>query len=372
MSIENQQTDQVGTTKDPGVSQSQSGVSRWQQPGEPDQVERPLDEGRASAGSGLPLDLQDVQPSSPPSPPGGQAGQEGSVQPQRDGAGVAEYAAEDWLTELAALTVQGRQQMDRIEARVEALTRWPERLERRLVEAVAETAASRDAMEGLQREMKRVGRHQFKTNTLDEQRVERWRDAIETLESALSRREGEIAAIRFQQRQAVEAALREWMSTLLPVLDGLEDAFAAGCAQMDRLEARYDEWGARQSRRRGLFSWFRRSRRHTTDPPDHDALTSLNAWLDGLRMSRDRVWALLEEGGVRAIPTVGHPFDPHLHIAVGTVDRGDVAAGLVVEEQRRGYRVGDRVVRFSEVIVARLPAAHEMGENTQDRRTAEE
>jgi molecular chaperone GrpE len=249
--------------------------------------------------------------------------------------------------------------MDRVESRVEALTRWPARLEQRLSEAMAETDALREAIEGVQKELKRMGRQQFKANTLDETRTERWQDTVETLESALSRREGEIAAIRFEHRQAVEAARQEWLSALLPVLDGLQDAFAAGNAQIDRLQARYDQREAEQRQRRGLLARFRPSWSRTTDAPDHDALTSLSAWLDGLRVLRDRTWALLEKGGVRALPTVGHPFDPHLHVAVDTLDRSDVAAGTIVAERRRGYRVGERVVRFAEVIVARTPIARE-------------
>jgi molecular chaperone GrpE len=284
----------------------------------------------------------------------------------------AGYVPEDWLSEIVTLTVQGRQQMDRVESRVESLTRWPERLEQRLSEAMVETEALRDALEGIQKELKRMGRQQFKANALDETRTERWQDTVETLESALSRREGEIAAIRFEHRQAVEAARQEWLSALLPVLDGLQDAFAAGSAQIDRLQARYDERETEQRPSRGLFARFRQSRSHTTGAPDRDALTSLSAWLDGLRVLRDRTWALLENGGVRVLPTVGHPFNPHLHIAVDTLDRNDIAAGTVIEERRRGYRVGERVIRFAEVIVARSPTAHQTEQEIENVQSFEE
>ena len=289
-----------------------------------------------------------------------------------DGANVAGYVPEDWLSEIVTLTVQGRQQMDRVESRIESLTRWLERLERRLSETMVETEALRDAMEGIQKELKRVGRQQFKANALDETRVERWQDTVETLEAAFSRREGEIAAIRLEHRQAVEAARQEWLSALLPVLDGLQDAFAAGNAQIERLQARYDEREAEQGQQRNLFARFRQSLSRTTGASDHDALTSLSAWLDGLRVLRDRTWALLEEGGVRVLPTVGHPFNPHLHMAVGTVDRSDIAVGTVVEERRSGYRVGNRVIRFAEVIVARLPTPSETGKDIDNEQTSEE
>lgn len=281
-----------------------------------------------------------------------------------------DYLVEDWLSEVVTLTVQGRQQMDRVESRVELLTRWPERLEQRLSEARAETEALRDAMEGMQKELQRLGRQQFKANTLDETRVERWQDTVETLESALSRREGEIAAIRLEHRQAVEAARQEWLLALLPVLDGLQEAFAAGNAQIDRLQARYER--ETPSQPRGLFARLLPVRGHTEDAPDPEALTSLRAWLDGLRVLRDRTWALLEEGGLRELATVGHPFNPHLHVAVDTVDRGDVAPGTVVEERRRGYRIGDRVIRFAEVTVARPPTVQDTGSEIENVPSSEE
>jgi molecular chaperone GrpE (heat shock protein) len=293
--------------------------------------------------------------------------------PQPDKAqSVSGYIPEDWLAEMVTLTVQGRQQMDRVEARLESLTHWPDRLERRLSEAMVETETWRDALEGIQAEIKRIGRQQFKANALEETRGERWQDTIQTLESALSRREGEIATIRLEHRQAVEMARQQWLSALLPVLDGLEDAFAAGNAQMDRLEAGHADRETEQRQRRGLFARFLQPLSHPQDAPDHDVVTSLNAWLDGLRLLRDRMWALLEEGGVRVLPSVGQPFNPHLHIAVGTVDRSDIAAGWVVEERRRGYRVGDRVIRFAEVVVARSPTARETEKDVGNEQSPEE
>jgi molecular chaperone GrpE len=56
---------------------------------------------------------------------------------------------------------------------------------------------------------------------------------------------------------------------------------------------------------------------------------------------------------VTPIPTVGHPFDPYLHVAVGATSEGEGAPGTIVEEERRGYRTPDSVLRYAEVIVYR-------------------
>jgi molecular chaperone GrpE len=262
--------------------------------------------------------------------------------------------------------------MDRVEARLESLSQWPDRLERRLSEAMIETEAWRDALDGIRAEIKRMGRQQFKSNALEETRAERWQDTVQSLESALSRREGEIAAIRLEHRQAVERARQQWLSALLPILDGLEDAFAAGATQMDRLETRHADREMEQHRRRGLLARLLQPQSPPQQALHSDMATSLTAWLDGLRLLRDRVWALLEKEGVRVLPSIGQPFNPHLHVAVDTVERSDLAAGRVVEERQRGYRVGDQIIRFAEVIVARSPAVQEMEQDTGNKHSPEE
>ena len=59
----------------------------------------------------------------------------------------------------------------------------------------------------------------------------------------------------------------------------------------------------------------------------------------------------LETGEVTPIPTVGHRFDPYLHVAVGTVPEGDGLAGTIAAEERCGYHSPAGVLRYAEVIV---------------------
>ena len=281
-----------------------------------------------------------------------------SAPPPREEEAADEPAPEEWLAELITLTVGGRHQMDRIEAQLDALNTWPERLERRLAETTVEAVALREALEDLQKELKRIGRHQLKANTIDETRLERWQEAVKALEAALARREGEVASIRLQQRQAVEAARREWLTTLLPLLDGLEEALTSGEARLTWLKGKHTAQEMEQSQQRGLLALLRQV--WGGGPAlDREAIAALSAWLDGLRLLRERVWTLLEDAGVRVIPTAGQSFDPHLHVAAGTAEREDVLPGIVVAEQRRGYRLNDDILRFAEVVVSRRPAALE-------------
>ncbi len=76
------------------------------------------------------------------------------------------------------------------------------------------------------------------------------------------------------------------------------------------------------------------------------------AWVEGIRMVQGQFLAVLEEEGVRAIEAVGLEFDPMLHEAVATTASAELPAGSVVGEVRRGYRIGDRVLRPAQVVTS--------------------
>ena len=76
--------------------------------------------------------------------------------------------------------------------------------------------------------------------------------------------------------------------------------------------------------------------------------------LIGVRMVQRQFLSTLEELGVTAIPSEGQRFDPTLHEAAGTAPVEDEEEdGLVVEEQLRGYKAKDRVLRAARVIVGK-------------------
>jgi len=78
--------------------------------------------------------------------------------------------------------------------------------------------------------------------------------------------------------------------------------------------------------------------------------------VDGLLATIKQFEALLDAENVRRIDTVGKPFDPAISEAVGTAPDGSVPDGTVLIEARRGYAVGDEVLRPAQVIVAKHDA----------------
>lgn len=77
-------------------------------------------------------------------------------------------------------------------------------------------------------------------------------------------------------------------------------------------------------------------------------------WIDGIRLIHRKFQALMEAAGVREIAAKGQMFDPNVHEAV-TYDEGE--EGRIVRELQRGYRLSDRVIRPSMVVVGKGGAA---------------
>jgi molecular chaperone GrpE len=63
----------------------------------------------------------------------------------------------------------------------------------------------------------------------------------------------------------------------------------------------------------------------------------------------------LKQLQVTAIPTVGEPFDPRVHEALGQMEREDLPDEHVAEEIRRGYKIRERLLRPAMVRVVSNP-----------------
>ena len=60
----------------------------------------------------------------------------------------------------------------------------------------------------------------------------------------------------------------------------------------------------------------------------------------------------LEKLGVTAIECLGEKFDPELHNAVMHVDDEEKGENEIVEVFQKGFKLGDKVIRFAMVKVA--------------------
>ena len=74
--------------------------------------------------------------------------------------------------------------------------------------------------------------------------------------------------------------------------------------------------------------------------------------VDGLLATVKQFATILETENVRPIDVVGKPFDPAVAEAVGTRPDPDRPENTVLDEARKGYRIGDDVLRPAQVIVS--------------------
>ena len=188
---------------------------------------------------------------------------------------------------------------------------------------------------GLEKEVRKLGKTQYRANALAEEQAKRMQKALADLEVAQQAQEAVVEELVKTQLQEAEQA---WLTSLIPALDGLDHAIANGQQYL----ARRDQ--AAQSPR------LTEQQAVLISPADRAKLAS---WLDGLRLVRERLLAVLESGSVTPIPTVGHRFDPHLHVAVETTAHGAAEPGTIVAEERRGYQTEAGVLRFADVVVYR-------------------
>ena len=83
-----------------------------------------------------------------------------------------------------------------------------------------------------------------------------------------------------------------------------------------------------------------------------NAETKDEEYKKGIELVLKQFKDILASKGVEEIETVGKTFDPELHEAVSSVQDDTKGEKEIVQEYRKGYKIGDRVIRHSMVIVA--------------------
>ena len=73
--------------------------------------------------------------------------------------------------------------------------------------------------------------------------------------------------------------------------------------------------------------------------------------LKAFQMIESQFKQILTDFGVSAMDVVGQPFEPLKMNALSKMDYGEDKKDLVVEVYKNGYELGDKVLRYAEVIV---------------------
>jgi molecular chaperone GrpE len=76
----------------------------------------------------------------------------------------------------------------------------------------------------------------------------------------------------------------------------------------------------------------------------------------GMNLVLKQLQDFLTENGLQPIDAVGKKFDPNLHEAIAHEPSQEVPEGIVIRQTRRGYRLKDRLLRPTAVVVSSGPA----------------
>ena len=83
-----------------------------------------------------------------------------------------------------------------------------------------------------------------------------------------------------------------------------------------------------------------------------NAKTEDTAYQEGVKLVMRQFSDALKSFNVEEIASVGQKFDPELHEAVSHIDDETKGEQEIVQEYRKGYKIGNKVIRHSMVIVA--------------------
>lgn len=154
-----------------------------------------------------------------------------------------------------------------------------------------------------------------------------------------------------EERTEIESATE--VQRLKEELRREHDTLLRTLADFDNYRRRIerDRAGAARSGKRDVIlsllevlDGFDRALNHIDDAPSSVA--------QGVQAIHRNLLGVLERHGVTPFDSLGEPFDPRFHDAIGTVESDEVESGTVADELQRGYRWGDEVLRPARVRVA--------------------
>jgi len=79
----------------------------------------------------------------------------------------------------------------------------------------------------------------------------------------------------------------------------------------------------------------------------------VDSLLEGAELIQKKMLGILEKQGLEALPAEKEEFDPEKHDALMQIEKDDVESGKIIEEHLKGYTLNGKVIRHSQVIVAK-------------------
>ena len=95
-----------------------------------------------------------------------------------------------------------------------------------------------------------------------------------------------------------------------------------------------------------VYDLFQMALGHAEQTPDFQVLKQ------GMDMILAEFKKTLDSLGLKEIPAVGQPFNPHLHEAVKTEPSDTVPEGVIIAQWKAGYKIGEQLVRPTMAVVS--------------------
>ena len=126
-----------------------------------------------------------------------------------------------------------------------------------------------------------------------------------------------------------------------------------------RLAAEYDNYRKRSQKEKDNLYTEIRSETVEKFLPVYDNLeralaqeTQDAAFKKGVEMTMNQLISVMEKLGVESFGAAGDHFDPQLHNAVMHIEDESLGENVIAEVFQKGFKVGEKVVRFAMVKVA--------------------
>jgi len=126
-----------------------------------------------------------------------------------------------------------------------------------------------------------------------------------------------------------------------------------------RLAAEYDNYRKRSQKEKDNLYTEIRSETVEKFLPVYDNLeralaqeTQDTAFKKGVEMTMNQLVSVMEKLGVESFGAAGDHFDPQLHNAVMHIEDESLGENVIAEVFQKGFKVGEKVVRFAMVKVA--------------------
>lgn len=126
-----------------------------------------------------------------------------------------------------------------------------------------------------------------------------------------------------------------------------------------RLAAEYDNYRKRSQKEKDSLYTEIRSETVEKFLPVYDNLeralaqeTQDAAFKKGVEMTMNQLVSVMEKLGVESFGAAGDHFDPQLHNAVMHIEDESLGENVIAEVFQKGFKVGEKVVRFAMVKVA--------------------